>query len=726
MKKTIAFVVSTILFIQAFSQIIIENTNTVEWYVQNLLLGEGVLASNITFNGAPGSQANVQCGYFNSLNSNVGLDSGLVLSSGNIDVVIGPNNSTGATSASDDNLSGDPDLEALIPGFTINDIAILEFDFIPSADTLNFQYVFGSEEYLEWVNSSFNDVFGFFLSGPGISGPYSSPPAFPDGSINIALVPGTNTPVAIDNVNDVVNSQYYFNNELVTGGTEIQLDGFTVPLTAAASVICGETYHIKLAIADAGDFILDSAVFLEANSFESVPEELALETFYELGLVEISGLCDSSFSYFSRSCAVDTNYYQLKFAGEAIEDVDYDVINVPDTIIMPPGQFTFTFGILAFPDGIDEDPEEIEVVLCATSTLDEPFLPQDTAYLTIFDQFPLPISGENVNLICPTDQVVLTADVLDGTAPYDYVWYDSSGNEVGDTPVISVDVPDDEEVYTVDVIDLCGLQGDLDITVTNSIPPDPVVTIQEDDDPFCPGAPYDLTALIQDGTPGFSYLWSTTEETETITVTAPTGSLNPYPVQVFITDFCNRVADVTIDLIPPPLIDAEGIVNDLLCLGDDLPLSTFVEGGTEPYQYTWLLDNFALDQNLYSSSTGDGNVPGLVIGDEYIFTLFVTDYCSQFDPDTYIGFDTDTLDVISCFVPNVFTPNGDSQNDEFRVYELLTKSGTLHILNRWGVEVFSTTDFSWDGGDFPDGTYYYVVDFNDGSEPKSGFLTLLR
>lgn len=88
----------------------------------------------------------------------------------------------------------DPDLNALT-SLSINDACVIEFDFLPVGDTIRFNYVFGSEEYHDYVGSSFNDVLGFFLSGEGIVGPYTND------AINIAKVPGTNLAVSISNVN---------------------------------------------------------------------------------------------------------------------------------------------------------------------------------------------------------------------------------------------------------------------------------------------------------------------------------------------------------------------------------------------------------------------------------------------------------------------------------------------------------------------------------------------
>jgi hypothetical protein len=263
MKKVYCILFVTLTFSVASSQIIIDNNtpnNSPSYLINNILLGGGVSAFNHVFQGDSS-----QIGFFSGVNSNLGIDSGIALSSGNIFDLVGPNASGSTTT--NFSLPGDPTLDAVIAPDPTNDAAVLEFDFIPTSDTISFKYVFGSEEYLEWVNS-FNDAFGFFLTGPNPAG----------GSYideNLAIIPGTNIPVTIDNVNDVVNSTYYVDNGTGftapqnTDPTVIQFDGFTTPLTAFASVNCGDTYHIKLVVADAVDGAYDSGVFLEAGSFSS-------------------------------------------------------------------------------------------------------------------------------------------------------------------------------------------------------------------------------------------------------------------------------------------------------------------------------------------------------------------------------------------------------------------------------------------------------------------------
>ena len=219
----------------------------------NTMLGGGVSVSNVNYAGV-----NHAAGTFSGGTGIIGFESGIVLSTGDIYSVVGPNTADDTTT--DNGMPGDADLDSLIPGYTTFDACVLEFDFVPTSDVVTFEYVFGSEEYNEYVFSNYNNVFGFFING-----------------VNCALIPGTSTPVAINNVNGgnpfgvgAVNPAYYRNNDPDDPGPptiDTELDGLTVVLSVTADVNAGETNHIKLAIADAGDAILDSDVFIAAESF---------------------------------------------------------------------------------------------------------------------------------------------------------------------------------------------------------------------------------------------------------------------------------------------------------------------------------------------------------------------------------------------------------------------------------------------------------------------------
>lgn len=174
--------------IPAQAQLVVNNTLTPVQLVQDVLLGGGVTVSNIKYNGVLNPAAPViGSGSFTSTGTNLGLPAGIILSTGQVQDAAGP-----ATNfASNTNSTGsDPDLVTISGGGTVNDRAVLEFDFVPTGDTIKFRFVFASEEYPEYVCSSFNDAFGFFLSGPGISGP------FQNGAVNLALVPGGSIPIA--------------------------------------------------------------------------------------------------------------------------------------------------------------------------------------------------------------------------------------------------------------------------------------------------------------------------------------------------------------------------------------------------------------------------------------------------------------------------------------------------------------------------------------------------
>ena len=268
MKKTTLLLLLFLGTLSSQAQLIVNNTNTPTELVQSVLLGNNVYISNVKFNGSLSSATmlNDQANAFsNGSTTNIGINQGLLLSTGKGQVAIGPNNQVGASQIANFPVTGDADLATITSG-AIKNKASLEFDFVAQGNNISFNFVFASEEYLEYVNSSFNDVFGFFISGPGISGPFTG------GATNIALIPNTSIPISINTVNSTANAAYYINNG--TGATPvlnntIQYDGFTTVLPATANIQCGETYHIKLVVANVSDNAYDSAVFLQAGSFSS-------------------------------------------------------------------------------------------------------------------------------------------------------------------------------------------------------------------------------------------------------------------------------------------------------------------------------------------------------------------------------------------------------------------------------------------------------------------------
>lgn len=231
-------------------------------------------ASNLTGSGVTIVSAELVCpegasGFFqNGETTNIGLSSGILLTTGTASDAAGPN--TSGNNTTDWGAAGDPELAELVQPFPTFDACYLEFTFIPDGEEVEFTYVFASEEYNQYVCSNFNDVFAFFATGPGLD------------NINLALLPDSDIPVTINTVNngtigsngnpdncseeDLGNSEFFVSN---IGGSTIEYDGFTVPLSATVAVIPGEEYTFKLAIADVGDGTFDSGVFIASQSLTS-------------------------------------------------------------------------------------------------------------------------------------------------------------------------------------------------------------------------------------------------------------------------------------------------------------------------------------------------------------------------------------------------------------------------------------------------------------------------
>lgn len=272
---------------------------------------------------------NLAIGMFDCVDCNVGIDSGVVLTTGRVSNIAGPNNS--GSTGTNNGWPGDPDLNAYPGVGTTNDACALEFDVFSPGDSLRFEYVFGSEEYPEYV-FSINDAFIFMLSGPG----YPTP-------TNIALIPGTALPVTIDNVNATTNPAYYIANG--TGGTGIyatspyyiEYDGFTVVMTAEAVVTPCEWYHLKLVIGDESDFVWDSGVFLKAGSLTT-----NLLADFTYGGVPFGGTAEFCSTDPDPSPTYATGALAGEFSAEPAGLVFDATTGVIDVSASDPGSYTFT------------------------------------------------------------------------------------------------------------------------------------------------------------------------------------------------------------------------------------------------------------------------------------------------------------------------------------------------------------------------------------------------
>ncbi|MCB0643935.1 MAG: choice-of-anchor L domain-containing protein, partial [Phaeodactylibacter sp.] len=468
-------------------------------------------------------------GTFSNGLTSIGLDQGIVISSGNIANATGPNNDTGSTT--DFGIfANEPDLAQIAAG-GIRDRAVIEFDFTPSADMVQFDYVFASEEYCDYTNTTFNDVFGFFISGPGINGPYQG------NAENIALIPGTTTAVSINNVNHVNNSAYYVGNIPAGSGqlgnpncnghpisgppstADCQFDGYTTVLTAMASVIPCNTYHIKLAIADVTDGLFDSAVFLAANSFDSgaTADVQGFGTGGSSNIIYES--CGDGYFLFTRDDNDDINLpltitYTISGNSTATPGLDYTPI--PLSVTIPAGQTSVQLPISVIADLIAEGTESIILLLdvpCQCSNKEIEILIEDTPPLEL---------GVTDQQICESQSTSISAAPAGGLAPYTYQW--STG---GTGQSINVSPTMDTEYY-VTVTDDCG-NMEVD-TALVSVLPQPTA-ILSGTDVLCEGGsgpPAELTVQFTGTGP-----WELIYAIDGVQQPPITTSDNPYTLTFF-------------------------------------------------------------------------------------------------------------------------------------------------------------------------------------------------
>lgn len=737
--------------------------------VQNTLLGPGVTVSNISFAGSPSA-----IGRFTAGGTNLGINTGVVITTGTIanngSGPQGPNNQS--NSGVDNNYPGFSALTNLVGGTSTYNASILEFDFIPYSDTVRFKYVFGSEEYPEYVGSQFNDVFAFFISGPGI----------PGGTQNIARLP-SGVPVTINNVNNgnpggtgsgvgaspAVNPAYFVNNgngsqsPYNSSAAYIQYDGFTKVLEAVSKVQCGQTYHLIIAIADVGDGIFDSGIFLEANSLTSkVPVEvdyaLSFDAFND-GVTMAEGCVSATVTLTRNGSTANAMTVPITTGGTATEGVDYT--NIPNSVTFNPGQSVVQFTFNALSDGITEGVETVDLIFavpdpCGGSNPLE-------LHLKIDDIQPVHVDVNSVQKLCPQDEAVLTAIPSGGTGPYTISW--STGET---TESITVNPPA-TQTYTVSVTDAC-LHQTATATATVTVPVYQPLTLVTTPDitEICPYVPRELTVQANGGAGNFVYSWHQADGTvlgtnDTLEVTPSTSTM--YYVEV--TDQCGASAiDSVMYIITSPPLVLTMSPNQLICPGDSVPISVTATGGYGQYFYNWQHSGETTAQvyvhpytsTSYTVSVSDecqtfsvegtttvnvtSPVADFIIASKILFEdLPITFQNLTTGGDSYqwtfgdghsstLVHPNNTYDVpgtyyvtliatnsIGCkdtvvkpitiqeeywiYVPNTFTPDGNQFNNTFKASMINIKATEVFIYDRWGQEVFHSNSIRWEW----DGTY---------------------
>lgn len=565
-QKLLLTLLFLLLIKSTIAQLTLDSTINAQNLVSDVLVGSGVSVSNVHFTGA-----NISIGKFsNGASTNIGINGGILLSTGNINNAKGPNLLPNKTSNTMQ--FSDPQLAALVPGLTIYDAAVLEFDFVPQSDTLKFRYVFASDEFPEWVNTGYNDVFGFFVSGLNpLGGNYSFH--------NIATVPGTSIPVSINTINNgsllngpCVNCTFYVNN---LSGTTIEYDGFTKVLTSWILVSPCTNYHIKIAIGDVGDHAYDSGVFLEESSFSaSTP---SITNFYDNvggNNFPIEGCANGKILFKLPQVAAIPQVFKYVIGGTAINGIDY--LSIPDSVVIPAGSDSVILYINPLTDTLFEGQETISLIV-KTSLCDF-----DTILIPIIDYQPMQLKILGDTVLCASESTILNAYNQGGIAPYTYVW-----NTNLTTPSIVVN-PNQSENYWLTITDVC-LNTSVDSTYI-LIHPLPEVEISTNSNHFCEG----ISTIIK-ATGANQYSWS-----PNVGLSIATGdSIIATPLiseiyHVLGTDLygCKDSAHLSLTVLLAPSISINSSV-PFICIGDSLTLTA--SGGIN---YDWGTTSFL------SSNTG--------------------------------------------------------------------------------------------------------------------------
>ena len=709
------------------AQIMVTNSppyNNPDHLVQNVLLGPGVpfLPS------FPPASNSVQIGKFTNGNSfGFGIDSGIVMISGNaLDAM--PGGPIGTAFGP----TPDPDLVNMLTSINststvVNDGAFIEFDFVATGDSVSFNYIFASYEYTDFTCSSFNDPFGFFLTGAGINGV----PGIT--TVNLAQVPGTfpPVPVAVNTLNQGFPSGGYpastcqaANPNFTSSAAwyvahpmanNVNATGYSLPLRAGAQVTCGNLYHIKLAVADVLDQNYHSMTFLEARSFNVPTVQFSTSTNHNNSFTDtllVEG-CNAGYLLVEKQGNVSqplTIHYNL--SGTATEGLDFAFL--PDSIHLPSGVRMDSVPILTFDDGIAEGLETIVIDAAQIVSPCYAYSPQQIVF-TIRDRQPVQASVSLLQgtdtLDCPNTAVQLSAQFSGGEGQLSGAWED------GSTQATRWDTVSTDRTYIFYAWDECAADSVVDSLRLYVRPLSPLV-LQTDSSWACPGDSVSLSISYSGGAPPYVFSW---------------WDGNTDPNRRFPSDSSFRPAFQLVDACGQFARDtavvhiADQVVASFAALEDpastlSIQISNYSRNGV---QFFWDLgdgNSSAVSQPKHTYSRAG----------TYIIQLRTTDRlgCSDTSWQTI-----EIRQEYSLFVPTAFTPNGDQINDLFVIQGSGIRSYVFRVFNRWGEQIFRSGSIthSWDGtfngAPVPEGVYYFAIELeleDGGTHAEQGSIHLHR
>lgn len=631
--------------------------------IENVLVGAGGCASitNVSVSGGNFGPNENSWGYFNANGSGFPFNEGIILSTGQIRNAPGPNNFV-----SDDGggmgWGGDADLNAALGiGNSLN-ATVLEFDFVPLGNQISFDYIFASEEYHGTATCIYSDGFAFLLKEVG-SPTYQ----------NLALIPNTATPVKVTTVHPEIpggcpaeNEQYFdaFNpTEYPTN-----FNGQTKVLTAQASVIAGHQYHIKLVIADEGNYRYDSAIFLKANSFS-----------YGVDLGD-----DRTFANQNPVCYNES----LTLNGTSASAISYQWYFENNPI---PGQNT---AILNFNPPYTTAQNGMYALSTVYSASCAPYVPiyLDFAPELIIDQATYDYCDADAN------QDGITTVTLSSIVPtlftnlpsgYQVNFYDSPTGTVALPNSYLLTTPFQQIIYARITNSNCYAAFPVTINIKTFADTIADVTLG-----MCNNTPTTLTADV-----GYSsYTWSTGETSSSIQITNP----DIYTVIIENADGCSKVKTFTV--IGSEIATITNIITNELS-GDNS--AEIVATGNGDYEYS-------IDGVHFQNSPIFTDLNNLI----YIAYVRDKNGCGTVSQEFYL-----------IQIPKFFTPNGDGYNDYWNLKGIRqNNAGSLiSIYDRFGklMKQMSPMGAGWNGTYngklMPSDDYWFTIELQDGRSAKGHF-----
>ena len=523
-------------------------------------------------------------GTFTSVATPIALPTGIILCTGHAVDASGPE--TGLTSTNFGG-PGDPDLTSLLGSTTISvDGCALIINFVPKGDTVSFRYQFGSEEYRNAVCSSYNDAFAFFIAGPGVS---TTLPG-----VNMALVPGTNVPVAVNTVNNgipgtvggcnIANctaygsgspfTAYYIDN---TGGTSVSYRGYTDVFVAKHWVIPCDTYRIKMAIVDGGNGNYDSGVFIEGGSLKTNTYHFDRTDSVGITLMGIphsvvKGCSSDTLNVQSFYPVTSATTLHLTYGGTATSGVDYAAL--PDSVIIPAGDSSVALtvtGLITPPVGV----KTLTIYLTSASSCGN----LDSFTINIIDHPAATILTQDTS-ICSGSSVQI---MVNGTTGLTYSW--SPATFLDNSTLMD---PTATPTVSTTYIMTATLQGSACASITESINISVIhlpFTILTPDTSLCQGS--SLTIRVN-GSDSLVYSWSPGTGLSSAVVMQPIASPTVTTTYTLTGTYpalgCSNTETVTITVIPMNF--AIATIDTYMCEGATINLNASVSP-PDAYTYLW-------------------------------------------------------------------------------------------------------------------------------------------